>query len=70
VLPGWLQPVSWLFAPTWGMRALRHATLGIGSPWLDIAACIALSIVYLVFGSFCLRFFIRSARARATLALT
>jgi ABC-2 type transport system permease protein len=70
VLPGWLQPVSWIFAPTWGMRALRHATLGTGSPWLDIAACAILSVSYLVVGSACLRFFIRSARARATLALT
>jgi ABC-2 type transport system permease protein len=70
VLPGWLQPVSWVFAPTWGMRALRHATLGTASPWLDIAVCAALSVGYLVAGSLCLRFFIRSARARATLALT
>ena len=70
VLPGWLQPVSWLFAPTWGMRALRHATLGTGSPWVDVAACLILSVGYLVLGSLCLRFFIRSARARATLALT
>ena len=70
VLPGWLQPVSWLFAPTWGMRALRHATLGTGSAWLDMAMCVALSVAYVVTGSFCLRFFLRSARARATLALT
>ena len=70
VLPGWLQPVSWLFAPTWGMRALRHATLGTGSPWLDVVMCLVLSIAYLVTGSACLRFFLRSARARATLALT
>ncbi len=70
VLPGWLHPGSWLFAPTWGMRALRHATLGTGSPWLDVAVCAILSIAYLVTGSFCLRVFIRSARARATLALT
>ena len=70
VLPGWLQPASWLFAPTWGLRALRHATLGTGSPWLDIAVCTVLSGAYLVAGTFCLRVFIRSARARATLALT
>jgi ABC-2 type transport system permease protein len=70
VVPGWLQPVSWLFAPRWGMRALRHATLGTGSPWLDIAVCALLSVAYLIAGSFCLRLFLRSARARATLALT
>jgi ABC-2 type transport system permease protein len=70
VLPGWLQPVSWLFAPTWGMRALRHATLGTGSAWIDVAVCVALSFAYLVAGTLALRFFLRSARARATLALT
>ena len=70
VLPGWLQPASWLFAPTWGMRALRHSALGIGSPWLDIAVCALLSAAYLVLGTLCLRYFLRSARARATLALT
>jgi len=37
---------------------------------VDIAVCAALSVGYLVAGSLCLRFFIRSARARATLALT
>jgi ABC-2 type transport system permease protein len=70
VLPGWLRPLSWLFAPTWGMRALRHATLGTGSPWLDVAMCAALSAAYLLAGCVFLRFFLRSARARATLALS
>ena len=70
VLPGWLQPVSWLFAPTWGMRALRHATLGTASAWPDVAMCGALSVAYLVAGSVFLGFFLRAARARATLALS
>jgi len=70
VLPGWLQPVSWLFAPTWGMRALRAATLGNGSPWLDIAMCGALSIAYLIAGVVFLRLFLKSARVSATLALS
>jgi ABC-2 type transport system permease protein len=70
VLPGWVQPISWVFAPTWGMRALRHAALGTGSPWVDVAMCGALSVVYLVVGSVFLRLFLDSARARATLALT
>jgi ABC-type polysaccharide/polyol phosphate export permease len=70
VLPGWLQPLSWAFAPTWGMRALRHATLGTGAAWVDIGACALLSLGYLVAGSACLRLFLRSARRRATLALS
>jgi hypothetical protein len=69
-LPGWLQPASWAFAPTWGMRALRHATLGSGSPWADIAMCAALSVAYLVAGTVLLRLFLDSARGRATLALS
>ncbi len=70
VLPAWLQPVSWVFAPTWGMRALRGATLGTGSPWADIGVCFVLAVAYLLAGGVCLRLFLRRARADATLALT
>jgi ABC-2 type transport system permease protein len=70
VLPVWLQPVSWLFAPTWGMSALRGATLGTGSPWADIGMCVLLGGVYLLAGAACLRYFLRAARADATLALS
>jgi ABC-2 type transport system permease protein len=70
VLPGWLQPLSWLFAPTWGMRALRGATLGVGHPWVDLAMCAALAATYLLAGVLFLRFFLRSARANATLAIS
>jgi ABC-2 type transport system permease protein len=70
VLPGWVTPLSWLFAPTWGMAALRGATLGTGTPWRDIGMCAALSIVYGVLGSTFLRVFLHSARVNATLALT
>ena len=70
VLPSWLQPFSWLFAPTWGMRALRGAILGSGSPWADIGMCALLSLVYGVAGTLFLRVFMRSARANATLSLS
>jgi ABC-2 type transport system permease protein len=70
VLPGWLQPVSWLFAPTWGMDALRSATLGNGRPWADIGMCALLAVAYLIVGALFLRFFLFAARAKATLALT
>jgi ABC-2 type transport system permease protein len=70
VLPGWVEPVSWVFAPTWGMNALRDAALGGGSAWDDIAMCVALSVVYGALGALMLRVFLRSARRRATLALT
>jgi ABC-2 type transport system permease protein len=69
VLPAWLQPVSWIFAPTWGMRALRAATTGHGSVWLDVAMCAVLALAYLVIGSVFLHRFLDLARRRATLAL-
>ncbi len=70
VLPGWLQPFSWVVAPTWGMRALRESTLGIGRPWLDLLVCAVLAAAYLGAGVVFLRLFLRSARAEATLALS
>jgi ABC-2 type transport system permease protein len=69
VLPGWVEPISWVLAPTWGMRALRESTVG-GSPLSAIAVCLALSACYGAVALVCLRAFERLARARATLALT
>lgn len=68
-LPGWLQPVGWLLAPTWGMRAVRAAALG-GSPWPPLCVTLGLAAAYLVLGAGFLRLFLRLARERATLALT
>ena len=68
ILPDWVQPLSWVLAPTWGVRALRESALG-GNPWPDIAMCVALGGAYLVVGHFCLRYFERLARERATLAI-
>ena len=70
VLPAWVEPVSWIFAPTWGMNAMRDAALGESSAWDDIAVCVALSVGYGIAGTLLLRFFFRSARRRGTLALT
>ena len=70
VLPAWIEPVSWVFAPTWGMNALRDAALGGGEPWKAIAMCAALSIAYGALGALLLRVFLRSARRRGSLALT
>ncbi|HEU6444910.1 MAG TPA: ABC transporter permease [Gaiellaceae bacterium] len=68
ILPGWVHPLSWVLAPTWGVRALREAALG-GNAWPDIAMCLLLGAVYLVIGHFCLRYFEKLARERATLAI-
>ena len=69
VLPGWVAPISWLLAPTWGMRAIRESTIG-GSPLSAIGMCLALSACYGAIAVACLRAFERLARERATLALS
>jgi ABC-2 type transport system permease protein len=69
LLPGWVGPLSWALAPTWGMRAIRDAAFG-GSAWPEIGLCAALGLVYLALGAVALRNFERLARDRATLSLT
>ncbi|HEX6683695.1 MAG TPA: ABC transporter permease [Candidatus Limnocylindrales bacterium] len=68
-LPGWVRPISWLLAPTWGMSAIRASAQG-RNPLGDIAICLSLAAVYMVVGIVLSRLMINSARAHATLALT
>ena len=69
-LPAWLRPASWALAPTWGMRALREATLGQPGAWAAIGVAFALAAFYLLLGGLLLRVFVRLAREHATLSLT
>ena len=69
LLPDWVRPISWLLAPTWGINAIRESALG-GSPMADIAVCAGLGAVYTAVGILAVDALLRSARARATLALT
>lgn len=69
VLPGFVGPLSWFLAPSWGFRAIQESALG-DSPWPDIGMCVVVSAAYLVIGTVCLRAFVHVARARATLKLT
>jgi ABC-2 type transport system permease protein len=68
LLPGWVRPISWVLAPTWGINALREAAIA-GNPWPEIGMCLALGAVYLVIGHYALQHFERLARERATLAI-
>jgi ABC-2 type transport system permease protein len=68
LLPGWTRPISWVLAPTWGIRAIREAALG-GDPATAVAVCLGLGAVYLVIGHFTLGYFEERARKSATLAL-
>jgi ABC-2 type transport system permease protein len=68
LLPGWTRPISWVLAPTWGIRAIREAALG-GDPATAVAVCLGLGVVYLFIGHFTLGYFEERARKSATLAL-
>ena len=68
LLPGWLHPISWLLAPTWGMAAVRAATEG-RSAFLDLAACVGLAVGYGLIGALMSRRLVDSARRDAKLAL-
>jgi ABC-2 type transport system permease protein len=69
LLPGFVEPLSWVLAPTWGVRAIRESALG-GAPLEAIGMCVLLSAVYLVLGALTMANFERLARQRATLSLT
>jgi ABC-2 type transport system permease protein len=69
LLPGWVGPIAWGLAPTWGMRAMRNAALG-GRSWPALGACLALSVAYATLAYGLLGIFERRARERATLSLT
>jgi ABC-2 type transport system permease protein len=69
ILPAWLGPVSWILAPTWGYRALTHASTG-RSAWPEIGMCLLLSAVYVLIALPCLAWFERLARDRASLRLS
>jgi ABC-2 type transport system permease protein len=68
-LPDWVRPVSWLLAPTWGVRAIRESALG-GTPWPDIALCLGVGLAYAAVGVLCAEAVLRSARQNASLSLT
>ena len=43
LLPGWVRPISWVLAPTWGSGRSAHAALG-GDVWFPIVMCALLGI--------------------------
>jgi ABC-2 type transport system permease protein len=68
ILPGWVQPISWVLGPTWGMRAIREAAYG-GAPIGPLLLALALAGIYLALGVAVLRIVLDSARRHATLSL-
>ena len=69
LFPSWVRPISWVLAPTWGMRGIREAAIG-GAPLPDVGVCAALGAVYTLIGVLIVGRLLQSARERATLALT
>ncbi|HYY64903.1 MAG TPA: ABC transporter permease [Gaiellaceae bacterium] len=68
LLPGWIHPLSWILAPTWGYRGIHDAALG-GNPWPGVGMAVGLAAVYFVIGQAVVVAFERRARERATLSL-
>lgn len=69
LLPGWVPPISWLLAPTWGMNAIRESSTG-GSPLPDAGMCVLLGVTYVLLGVRLTERVLRAARAKASLSLT
>lgn len=69
LLPGWVQPLSWALAPTWGVQAMRASAAG-ESPWFDLAMCATVGLAYAVLAAWLGNRLIDSARRHATLSLT
>lgn len=69
LLPGWSHPVSWVLAPTWGMRAIRESSTG-GTPLPDIGMCVLLGSIYVALGILATESILRSARRAASLTLS
>jgi ABC-2 type transport system permease protein len=69
LFPGWVRPISWVPAPTWGMSAIREAALG-GSSLDDLLVCMGLGGLYIAAGIFLTERVLRSARVHASLSLS
>lgn len=68
LLPGWVRPISWALAPTWGVDAIREAAIG-GNPLLEIVLCLVLGAAYVTAGALVLDTALRAARKDGSLAL-
>jgi len=69
LFPGWVRPISWVLAPTWGMRAIREGATGGGS-FADVGVCAGLGAAYTLIGVLIVGRLLEAARERATLSLT
>jgi ABC-2 type transport system permease protein len=68
LFPGWVRPISWALAPTWGVDAIREAATG-GNPLPETMLCLALGAAYVAAGTLVLDAALRAARRDGSLAL-
>ncbi len=69
LFPGWVRPISWALAPTWGIAAIRGAALG-GAPYRDTGLALLLGGAYVLVGVVLVERALRAARDRGTLSLS
>ena len=69
LLPGWVRPISWVLAPTWGMNAIRESALG-GTPLPDLILCLGLGAAYIALSVLVTNRVLYDARDRGSLSLT
>ncbi len=69
LFPGWVRPISWMLAPTWGIRAIRGAALS-GPSYGDIGMALALGAAYTAIGVLLVHRALLAARSKGTLSLT
>ena len=69
ILPGWVEPISWILAPTWGVRAIRESALG-GTPVPDLLLCLVVGLGYAAVGVYFAERILTAARRNASLSLS
>jgi ABC-2 type transport system permease protein len=69
LFPSWVRPISWLLAPTWGIRAIRGAALA-GPSYGDIGMALGLGASYVLIGVLLVHRALDAARDKGTLSLT
>ncbi|BCL16672.1 hypothetical protein GCM10017556_44110 [Micromonospora sagamiensis] len=71
VMPDWVDTVSWVVGPAWGMKSIRAAVAGDVTAALSaLVACAIVTALYWLFSVLLLRRVERLARERATLPLS
>jgi ABC-2 type transport system permease protein len=69
MLPGAARALSYVLAPTWGVKAVNASALGASGAFTAVLYCLALSVGYSLLTALLLRRFEWLARAKGTLSL-